>query len=109
MAFEDVAKRLRGQRDGGIAPRSNVDPDKIVADAVAANRRGTVMRDLVLGPILIIGGRVLSALGAPAYMPSGSQHTAPYYVLYAIALVVSLLGVAQLVRGLIRFATGAAR
>jgi hypothetical protein len=100
MAFEDVARRLSGGRKGGVAPRSAVDPDQIVAGAVAANRRSDAIRDLVLGSVVVVGGRVIAVLAAP---PSG-RHTADA-VLRIIALGVSLLGAARLVRGLIRLVT----
>lgn len=58
MAFDDLAKRM-GARPGVGSASGITDPDQIVAEAQSAARRAARTQDLVLGPILLIGGFVV--------------------------------------------------
>lgn len=62
MSFDDLAKRLGGPR-GGIGDSSGTrDPDQIMAEAQRAAERSARIRDLVLGPMLLVGGATIAVL-----------------------------------------------
>lgn len=58
MAFDDLAKRMGASAGEG----SQVDPDQIMAEAQAAARRSQRLSDLVLGPLLLLGGAGIAVL-----------------------------------------------
>jgi hypothetical protein len=51
MGFDDIARNMNKGK-----PAAQVDPDKIIADAVKADRRMSRTADLILGTLLFAGG-----------------------------------------------------
>jgi hypothetical protein len=63
MGFEDAAKRMRAQHGGDVGGNPLlIDPDRMIADAVEAEKRSQRVKDLVLGPLLLVGGIVVGVL-----------------------------------------------
>src|SRR5262245_44169562 len=56
MGFDDLAKHMAARDGRKKAQAQTTDPDRIVAEAVKSDRRMSRIRDLVLGPLLLVGG-----------------------------------------------------
>jgi hypothetical protein len=109
MAFDDLAKHM-ASRDGKRKLGQPVgNPDQIVADAAKADRRMSRTRDLILGPLLVVGGAIVLVLNllvildahnpTPDPLRPPSQGTYPLYFTAAAAAAV-LFGLRQTIRGL---------
>ena len=62
MGFDDLARHMAA-RDGRKKARvESSDPDQIVAEAMKSDRRMSRTRDLVLGPLLLVGGLGIGVL-----------------------------------------------
>ena len=61
MGFDDLAKHMAA-RDGKKKVLSSGDGDQIIAEAAKADARMNRQRDLILGPILFVGGLASLAL-----------------------------------------------
>jgi len=59
MAFDDLARHM-AKRDGKQAPSG--DAQQILADAARADQRMSRSRDLILGPIMMVGGLLILGL-----------------------------------------------
>jgi hypothetical protein len=111
MAFDDLARHM-ASRDGKKKLAAHAgNADQIVADAAKAHRRMSRTRDLILGPILLVGGAIILVLyllyileatdGAPRpERPSGDNLILYSSGLLAVAAGMTISGVVQLVRGL---------
>jgi hypothetical protein len=54
---------MRSQRGGDVGGNPLlIDPDRMVADAAEAEKRSQRVKDLVLGPLLLVGGIVVGLL-----------------------------------------------
>jgi hypothetical protein len=102
MAFEDAAKRMGGKRGRQAGDGATVtDPDQIMADAVKAARRSSKIRDLVLGPILLVGGLVVGALCASTIRQVGIMHMDRIMdALVVSAIVAIVVGSQKILRGI---------
>lgn len=60
MGFDDLARHM-ASRDGKKGSAST-DPAQMLAEAAQSARRMQRMRDLILGPILLVGGIVVGLL-----------------------------------------------
>jgi hypothetical protein len=57
MGFDDLAKRMGGSRGGAVGDAAVArDPDQIMAEAQRAAERSSRISDLILGPLLLLGG-----------------------------------------------------
>ncbi|HEY4178631.1 MAG TPA: hypothetical protein VGM90_17415 [Kofleriaceae bacterium] len=72
MAFDDLAKHMAA-RDGNKKAMVSGDGNQIVAEAAKANARLNRQRDLILGPILLVGGLVCLAFGLFTVMDDSAQ------------------------------------
>jgi hypothetical protein len=61
MGFDDLARHMAA-RDKKKLGRENASADEIVADMAKADRRMDRTRNLVLGPILLLGGLIIGTL-----------------------------------------------
>ena len=109
MSFDDLAKHM-AKRDGKKKLPMG-DAAQIMADAAKADARMTRQRNLILGPILLIGGAVILTLGAlnvrevlhliAAKTPTiGSRNMLLLVGVPAVALVMFVAGAIQTWRGL---------
>lgn len=72
MAFSDVAKRMDKNHGGRVGKALELtDPDQIIAEARKSDRRAQVRSDLILGPILLVGGIGVTALSYMAAAGGG--------------------------------------
>jgi hypothetical protein len=63
MAFDDVAKRMRETHGRKLGDTSRTtDPDQIIADAMKSDRQASRISNLVLGPMLLLGGAGIAVL-----------------------------------------------
>jgi hypothetical protein len=107
MGFDDLAKHMAGRDKRKLNTAASA--DELVADAARADRRMTRTRDLILGPVLLVGGLTLCVLFYVLYSaelkavtdPHSSENTF-YYSIGGAALAVGMLiqGSRQTLRGL---------
>ncbi len=102
MAFDDLAKHMAA-RDGKkklASPPGDV--DQILAAAAAADRRMNRTRDLVLGPLLLIGGLAVGILVWSVRAAGGLDRQMFQFALAgsAFALAAIGLGARKTLRGL---------
>jgi len=94
MAFDDLARRMREAHGGKLGDTSQTtDPEQIVDGAVKADRRANIARDLVLGPLLLLGAIAVTAL---------THHTASQRAGVFVACGPAIVGAIKLMRGLAR-------
>lgn len=60
MGFDDLARHM-ASRDGTKAKPGPITADAFLAEAAESDRRLSRKRDLILGPILLVGGLVVLA------------------------------------------------
>jgi hypothetical protein len=110
MAFDDLARHM-ASRDGKKTSQPET-VDQFLAEAAAENRRLDRKRDLILGPVLLIGGLVISIFIAlylvdainPTPNPMRPPETSNRILLptggavFALGMVVT--GLLQTIRGL---------
>jgi hypothetical protein len=108
MSFDDLAKHMaaRDRNKKLTTPRGNV--DEIVAEAAKAARRMSRTRDLILGPLLLVGGITIAVLYS-SWIFDLLHHTDSSHIVIpgpvpigiavgAIAMVI--IGSVQTIRGL---------
>lgn len=106
MGFDDLARHL-ASRDGKkklVAQAGSA--DQIVEEAARADRRMSRQRDLILGPLLLVGGSVvlvlnylvLSSAGTPNPHRPPSEGEYPLYLIGGSVLAV-IVGLRQTIRG----------
>ncbi len=62
MGFDDLARHMAARDKRSSKPAAHGNADAIVAQALVAQSRMDRTRDLILGPILLLGGLVAAAL-----------------------------------------------
>jgi hypothetical protein len=92
MGFEDAAKRMRAQhgKDVGGNPLL-IDPERMIADAVEAEKRSQRVKDLVLGPLLVAGGVVVGVLMYSTLMQAVAETGSLWKTLAMTSLYMKLL------------------
>lgn len=107
MAFDDLAKHM-ASRSGKKQPAGSA--DQIVAEAAKADRRANRTRDLILGPILLVGGAgilllyylVIVEANDPTPHPDRPPSPSGLYPVWISAAVIAMVtGLFQTIRGLI--------
>ena len=96
MAFDDLAKHMAqrdGKRTGTVGSASDV-----IAAAHEANRRADRTRDLILGPLLLVGGAVIAVLAFS--IERTGEGTREIIMLSAFALGLVGVGARQTYRGI---------
>lgn len=95
MSFDDLAKRMGKPRgDIGDSPGTR-DPDQIMADAQRAAERSSRISDLVLGPMLLLGGAGILVLCYLVARQGGLM-----YGMAVAAIGAILVGLRKVARGL---------
>jgi len=107
MGFDDLARHMAARDKRTLSTGS---ADEIVVDAAKANRRMARSRDLILGPLLIVGGIVgcvfVFLLYKDALFPTPNRlrppdTTRPLPLGLAVAALIMLgVGARQTIRGL---------
>jgi hypothetical protein len=101
MSFEDAAKRMRGGDVSGSPLITDRDPDQIMADAQKAAERSSRIKDLALGPILLVGGLVVGALTVSTIQRVGIMGMSRVMdVLVVSAIVAIVTGSHHILRGI---------
>ena len=107
MGFDDLARHMAGRDKHKLSTGKSA--DELVAEAAQADRRLTRSRDLILGPVLLIGGLALCVLFVLLYISEMKAIAAPhssettfYYSIGGAALAVGMViqGTRQTIRGL---------
>jgi hypothetical protein len=99
VGFDDLAKHM-AKRDRRTGSTSR-DPDQIVAEAAEADRRMSRTRDLILGPILLVGGLGFVALFLLARVSRDAGEAPGYVWSYCVGGITATgVGARQTWRGL---------
>src|SRR5882724_5693701 len=108
MGFDDLARHM-ASRDGKKKLVEQVgDADQIVEEAARADRRMSRRRDLILGPLLLVGGIVVLLLNylvlVDAADPTPNPHRppseGPYPIYFTVAAASAvIIGLRQTIRG----------
>jgi len=107
MGFDDLAKHM-AKRDGRKKSQSKTgDADQIVAEAIKADQRLNRTRDLVLGPLLLVGGLGIEVLVYSMLRNDSSELVREQSLSYVImggvfALGLIIVGLLKTIRGLTR-------
>jgi len=107
MGFDDLARHMAARDKRALRPVPSA--DVLVAEAARHDRRMTRTRDLILGPLLLIGGIVTSLLvyssildffspGTPTHPNNDTDRYPLLLVFVALALVIA--GATQTIRGI---------
>jgi hypothetical protein len=111
MAFDDLARHMAARDGKKMAQAQPASIDQFMAEAADADRRMNRKRDLILGPILLVGGLVMLTLFAfylmdaldptpnPQRPPSGNSFLVPTGATVAAAGMV-IVGLLQTIRGI---------
>lgn len=109
MAFDDLARHMAARDKKRVAP-AGATADEIVAEMAKADRRMDRTRNLVLGPILLLGGLVIGTLyalyvlDAVDVLPHPARHEGEFWIWSNGAIVLAggmiIVGARQLYRGL---------
>ena len=111
MAFDDLARHMASRDGKKVAQTQPAGIDQFMAEAAEADRRMNRKRDLILGPLLLVGGLVMLTLFALYLIdalnptphaqrpPSGDSFLVPTGATVAAAGMV-IVGVLQTIRGL---------
>jgi uncharacterized membrane protein len=95
MGFDDLAKHMAA-RDGRKKVHSaSANADQIVTEAIKADQRMNRIRDLVLGPILLVGG-----LGIEVLVFKVAAIGADMIGIGVLAAVAIIVGLMKTIRGL---------
>jgi hypothetical protein len=95
MALDDLASRMKPGRAGAAGKPPAIDPDQIMAEARQAAARAERLSDLVLGPILLLGGAGIAALCYLVATQGGLM-----YGMAIAALIAIVVGSKKLLRGI---------
>ena len=85
-------------RSGGKLSKAT-DPDQMIAEAIKADRRSQLISDLILGPMLLVGGIGVTVLSFTVATRAGGG-------IYVVAGGAILAGLAKTGRGLGRLLGG---
>lgn len=102
MGFDDLAKHMAA-RDGRKKVHSaSADADQIVAEALKADGRMNRIRDLVLGPMLLVGGLGIDVLILSAAASGGLDRSMIRYMIIigVAAAAATVVGLMKTIRGL---------
>lgn len=106
MGFDDLARHMAGRDKRTLNTAASA--DELVADAAQADRRMTRTRDLILGPVLLVGGLVLCVLiyvlyraEANAVVDRHSTENTFYYSIGGCVIAIGMVieGTRQTLRG----------
>ena len=108
MAFDELARHMAARDKKKLA--SNATADELVAEMAKAERRMDRTRNLVLGPILLLGGLIIGTLYLLYFLdaldiaPHPQRHEGDVWILWYGAPVfvgsMIVVGARQLYRGL---------
>ncbi len=110
MGFDDLARHMASRDGKKKLVEQAGGADRIVEEAAREDRRMSRRRDLILGPLLLVGGIVVLVLNYLVFMdatdPTPNPHRPPdqgsfkiYFTLAAAAAVI--IGLRQTIRGTI--------
>jgi len=105
MAFDDLAKRMRETHGSKLGDTSGTtDADQLLGEAKKADRRADIIRDLVLGPILLMGGSVVAILGFPVLVQTTRAGEFIWWldVICLAGFAALLIGPYRIIRGFVR-------
>ena len=90
MGFDDLARHMRSVHGGKLS--NATDPDQMVIEAQKAARAAQRRSDLVLGPMLLVGGVGITALSLTVAQEGGGM--------YVVAGGAVIAGLAKTARGI---------
>lgn len=96
MGFDDLAKRMGNSSGGAVGDATGArDPDQIMAEARRAAERSSRISDLILGPMLLLGGAGILALCYLVAKEGGLM-----YGVAAAGIAAIVVGARKLFRGI---------